>query len=518
VGDGAAIVAAMTSSVRTPSPAALAVLLCGTFMASLDTAIVNVAGPAIQRDVGVSGAALQLVISGYALAYAALLITGARLGDDYGHRRLFLAGLAGFTATSLLAGLAWSTEVLIAARIGQGVAAAAMGPQVMTVIQLQYDGAARMKAMALLATVVSAGVVAGQVLGGALVDADLLGTAWRPVFLINVPVGVALLAVGARLLPQTRMPRGRAMDWIGVALMTDVIALAMVPLVFGHEVDWAWWTWTCLAAAVPTAVLLAAHLRRTRARGGAPVVDVALLGRARFGLGMASTTAVMIAYGGFLFTFTLHLQEGLADSPLRAGLTFAPYAIGFAITSLGVPALPPALGRRLAPAGLALSAVGYAGLGLLTGGGGAWSDAEALPLLVLAGAGFGAGYSQVITRSIAGVPADQAHEASGLFNTINMLGFALGVAVLGSAFLSQVDGAASGTAAADITGSAFETVGLGCAALCAAGIALVIALTRAEDRAGALAQPAPGSGENASSASSRETAPVMAATTSPASG
>ncbi|MEA2293455.1 MAG: hypothetical protein QOE86_1094 [Solirubrobacteraceae bacterium] len=510
--------AAMTSSVRTPSPAALAVLLCGTFMASLDTAIVNVAGPAIQADTGASGAGLQLVISGYALAYAALLITGARLGDDHGHRRLFLAGLAGFTATSLLAGVAWSTEVLVAARIGQGVAAAAMGPQVMTVIQLQYDGAARMKAMALLATVVSAGVVVGQVLGGALVDADLLGTSWRPVFLINVPVGVALLAVGARLLPQTRRPRGRAMDWIGVALMTGVIALVMVPLVFGHEVDWASWTWACLAAAVPTALLLAAHLRRTRTRGGAPVVDFALLGRARFGLGMASTTAVMIAYGGFLFTFTLHLQEGLADSPLRAGLTFAPYAVGFAITSLGVPALPPALGRRLAPAGLALSAVGYAGLALLTGGGATWSDAEALPLLVLAGAGFGAGYSQVITRAIAGVPADQAHEASGLFNTINMLGFALGVAVLGSAFLSQVEGAASGTAAADITGSAFETVGLGCAALCAAAIALVIALSRAEGRAGAAAQPEHGSGENASSASSRETAPVMAATTSSASG
>jgi len=498
----------MTSSVRTPSPVALAVLLAGTFMASLDTAIVNVAGPAIQRDIGVSGAALQLVISGYALAYAALLITGARLGDDHGHRRLFLAGLGGFTATSLLAGLAWSTEVLIAARIGQGVAAAAMGPQVMTVIQLQYEGAARMKAMALLATVVSAGVVVGQVLGGALVDADLLGASWRPVFLINVPVGVALLAVGPRLLPVTRLPRGRAMDWIGVALMTDVIILVMVPLVFGHEVDWAWWTWACLAAAVPTALMLATHLRRTRARGGAPVVDFGLLARPRFGLGMASTTAVMIAYGGFLFTFTLYLQQGLADSPLRAGLTFAPYAVGFAITSLGVPMLAPPLGRRLAPLGLALAAAGYVGLGLLTGSGRAWSDAEALPLLLLAGAGFGAGYSQVITRAISDVPADQAHEASGLFNTINMLGFALGVATLGSAFLSEVDGGRG--AAADVTGGAFETVALGCGALSLAGVALVLALTRAESRAQ--------SGEKASSASSLETAPAMAATTSSASG
>jgi Major Facilitator Superfamily len=283
------------------------------------------------------------------------------------------------------------------------------------------------------------------------------------------------------------------MDWIGVVLMTDVIGLVMVPLVFGHEVDWAPWTLICLAAAVPVALLLAAHLRRTHARGDAPVVDFGLLARARFGLGMASTTAVMVAYGGFLFTFTLHLQEGLADSPLRAGLTFAPYAIGFAITSLGVPALSPALGRRLAPAGLTLAAAGYAGLGLLTGGSDTWSDPAALPLLLLAGAGFGAGYSQVITRAISDVPADQAHEASGLFNTINMLGFAVGVATLGSAFLSQVDGATG--VPAHVTGSAFETVGLGCGALALAGVALVLALGRAEDRAAAVQDLEPASAE-----------------------
>jgi MFS family permease len=467
----------MTAPPHTPSRAALAVLLTGTFMASLDTAIVNVAGPAIQADVGVSGAALQLVISGYALAYAALLITGARLGDDHGHRRLFLAGLAGFTLTSLLAGLAWATPVLIAARIGQGVAAAAMGPQVMTVIQLQYEGAARMKAMALLATVVSAGVVAGQVLGGALVDADLLGASWRPVFLINVPVGLALLAIGPRLLPVTRRPSGRRMDWLGVALMTDIITLVMVPLVFGHEVDWAWWTWASLAAAVPPAALLAAHMRRLWARGEAPVADVRLLARPRFGLGMASTTAVMIAYGGFLFTLTLHLQQGLGDSPLRAGLTFAPYAIGFALTSLTVPALAPQVGRRLAPIGLAASAAGYLGLGAVTGGG-TWSDAEALPLLLLAGAGFGAGYSQVITRSIATVAPAQAHDASGLFNTINMLGFALGVATLGSAFLSAV-----GAPTPDETGGAFATVAAGCGVLSLLAVGFTLALARAERRA-----------------------------------
>jgi MFS family permease len=450
--------------------AALAVLLAGTFMASLDTAIVNVAGPAIQSDVGVSGAALQLVISGYALAYAALLITGARLGDDHGHRRLFLLGLAGFTLTSLLGGLAWSTDVLIAARIGQGVAAAAMGPQVMTVIQLQYDGPARMRAMALLATVVASGVVIGQVLGGLLVDLDLLGASWRPVFLINVPVGVALLAVGPRLLPQTRAPRGRGLDLVGVLLLADLITLVMVPLTFGHQVDWAWWTWACLAAAVPTAGLLIVHLRRS----AAPLVDLAILRGGPFPVGLLAIIAMMVAYGGFLLTFTLHLQQGLGDSPLRAGLTFAPYALGFGVLSLVVPTLPAATARRMAPLGMLVAAGAYAGLGLATRGG-SWSDAETLPLLALAGAGFGAGYSQVTTRAIAQVPAAHAHEASGVFNTINMLGFAFGIATLGSAFLSAVHAPTP-----QATGAAFGDVALGCAALLVAAIGVVTWLARVE--------------------------------------
>jgi MFS family permease len=493
---------------RSSPGAALAVLLAGTFMASLDTAIVNVAGPAIQTDVGVSGSALQLVISGYTLAYAALLITGARLGNEVGHRRLFLAGLAGFTATSLLAGLAWSTEVLIAARIGQGVAAAAMGPQVMTVIQLQYEGQARMRAMALLATVVAAGVVVGQVLGGALVDADLFGASWRPVFLINVPVGLALLAVGPRLLLRTRLPRHQGLDLLGVLLMTDLITLIMVPLVFGHEVGWAWWTWACLAAAVPTALALGAHLQRTARRGGAPVVDPALLRHGAFPVGLLATTAQMVAYGGFLLTFTLHLQEGLGDSPLRSGLTFAPYALGFAVMSLTVPTLPPQIGRRLAPVGMVAAALGYAALGLTTGDG-HWNDAETLPLLALAGAGFGTGYSQIVTRAVAHVPTAHAHEASGVFNTINMLGFALGIATLGSVFLSAV-----GAPTPAETGAAFETVALGCAALLVAAVALVALLARVEAAGARTAQP---SGSNASIASSRETAPAIAAATSAAS-
>jgi MFS family permease len=285
-----------------------------------------------------------------------------------------------------------------------------------------------------------------------------------------------------------------------VLLMTDLITLVMVPLVFGHEVGWAWWTWACLAAAVATALVLGRHLRRA----ADPVVDLALLRRGPFPVGLLATTAQMVAYGGFLLTLTLHLQQGLGDSPLRAGLTFAPYALGFALMSLVVPSLPPALGRRLAPAGMLAAAGGYAGLGLVTGAG-AWHDAETVPLLALAGMGFGAGYSQIVTRSIAQVPAAHAHEASGVFNTINMLGFALGIATLGSVFLAAV-----GVPSPARTGAAFQTVALGCSALMVVAVALVALLSRVEARAQR-------DGSKASIASSRETAPVMAATTSSAS-
>jgi len=287
---------------------------------------------------------------------------------------------------------------------------------------------ARARALALNATIVAAGVVVGLVLGGALVSADLLGTSWRPVFLVNVPVGAVLLAVGRRALPDTRSPAVRRLDLPGAALLSATVALVVIPLVFGHEAGWAWWTFACLAAAAPAGVVLVRHLRRT----DDPVLDLALLARPAFARGTVALSAQMVAYGGFLFSLTLYLQERLGYSALECGLVFAPYALGFALMSLAAPGLPAALLRRVIPLGLVACAAAYAGVGI-----GGWSLAVELPLLAVAGAGFGAGFTPTMIRMIGGLPPALAPDASGMITTNVQLCYALGVATIGSAYVSS---------------------------------------------------------------------------------
>ncbi len=230
-------------------------------MALLDASVVNVAAPAIHASLHASGAGLQLVIAGYVITYAVLLVTGARLGDIIGHRTMFLFGVALFTLASLGCGLAGSTSVLVTLRFVQGAGAAAMIPQVLSLIQRSFPGPARARPMRLYAAVLAGGAVAGQVVGGLLVSADLWGSTWRPVFLLNVPIGVVLLIAGSRLLPRGRGEPGRGLDPAGLAILTPAVLALVLPLVLGQSEHWPAWGWACLAASV-------AGLRRLR-RGGA---------------------------------------------------------------------------------------------------------------------------------------------------------------------------------------------------------------------------------------------------------
>jgi MFS family permease len=255
----------------------LLVLLAGQFMANVDTSIVNVSTPAIHDGLGASGSELQLIVSGYILAYAMLLITGARLGDTRGYRRMFLTGLVTFTAASLACGLAPDPFTLIVARVVQGAGSALMVPQALSGIQLSFSGPARARALGLYAVALSSSAVVGQILGGVLISADLLGTGWRPVFLINVPIGVALIVAAVRWLPADRPSHRRRLDLAGVAMLSGATLLAVLPLVLGREAGWPAWTWVCLVASVPVLAIFLAWERGVTRRGGYPLLNLHVL-------------------------------------------------------------------------------------------------------------------------------------------------------------------------------------------------------------------------------------------------
>lgn len=405
----------------------LAIILIGQFMAVLDVSVVNVAAPTIRTGLNASGAGLQLVVAGYTIAYAMLLITGARLGDIVGHRRAFLGGLAVFTAASLACGLASTTALLIGFRFVQGAGAALMVPQVMSLIQRNFAGAERVRAFGVYSAVLSGGAVVGQVVGGALVSADLWGTGWRPVFLVNVPIGVALLAAGARFLPGDRGERGRGLDLSGLVALSAAVLLFVVPLVLGHEEGWPGWGWVMLGA---SAVVFAVFVAVQR-RAAAPLVPGRLLRTPGVLAGVLSIFVCMTTFGGFLFTLALHLQGGLGEGPLRAGLSFIPGAGGFALAGLNWRRVPPRWHRPMIPVAFAVAALGYLGLAAFSTGGAGLEVA-----MGLTGLGLGAAFSPLLTFSLANVPVADAADASGLLVMMNQLGQVVGVATFGTLFLS----------------------------------------------------------------------------------
>ncbi|MFF4830418.1 MFS transporter [Streptomyces sp. NPDC001315] len=414
-------------------------MLAAQFMALLDVFIVNVAAPTIGSDLHASGADLQLVIAGYTITYSVLLITGARLGDRLGHGRVHLVGLALFTAASLACGLAQGATELIVFRLVQGAGSAVMIPQVLSLIQRTFTGESRMRALGVYSAVIAVGAAAGQVLGGVLVSADLFGTGWRPVFLVNVPVGAVLLAVGRRVLPRDGAgEKTRGFDLIGLVLLGTAVSLLTVPLVLGQEEDWPLWSWLSLAAAVVLFVLFCGFESRLARRGGDPLIAPRVLRHPGMGLAVFRIMAVMAVNGGFLFVLTLHVQGGLGYSALHAGLTFAPTAVVFGLVGLTWRSWPASGQRALTPAGFALTAAAVAGVGLaLRGGdeGGAW--------LYVAYAGVGTGlalaFSPTLTRALATVRPEDAADASGLLATVTQLGQLIGVAAFGTLFLNRLE-------------------------------------------------------------------------------
>ncbi|MFE6164960.1 MFS transporter [Streptomyces sp. NPDC056486] len=427
----------------------LAVVIAAQFMALLDAFIVNVAAPTIRVELGASGAGLQLVIAGYTITYAVLLITGARLGDRLGHRRVYLAGLAVFTAASLACGLSQGTGELIAFRLLQGVGSALLIPQVLSLIQRNFTGEARTKALGAYAAVLAVGAAAGQVLGGILVSADLFGTGWRPVFLVNVPVGVVLLMMARRVLPRdaSREPgevrraqgrRARGLDLPGLVLLGATVSLLTVPLVLGQQEGWPLWSWLSMGSAVVLFTLFCGYESRLASGGGAPLIAPRVLRIPGMGLAVFRIATVMAVNAGFLFVLTLHVQGGLGYSALRAGLTFAPTAVVFGAVGLTWRHWPAAAQRALIPCGFALTALSTVAVGLLLrdgGQGGLWLYAAFVGI----GAGLSLGFSPTLTRALSTVRPEDAADASGLLATVTQIGQLIGVAGFGALFLNRLE-------------------------------------------------------------------------------
>ncbi|MFD7667549.1 MFS transporter [Streptomyces sp. NPDC059788] len=415
----------------------LAVLLSAWFMAQFDFFVVNVAAPSLERDLHTGPAALELIVGGYAFAYASGMITGGRLGDLFGHRRTFVAGLIAFAVTSLLCGIAVHPAQLVGARLLQGFAGAVMVPQVLATITASFPVHARGRAMAWYGVAGGSASVAGQVLGGLMLDADILGLGWRVLFLINVPIGAVAALLALRFLPSVRPARRSRLDLPGAGGMALTLGLVLVPLAMGRTAGWPAWTWICLAAAVPVGAATVYWQRALTARGGDPVLDLTLFREGSYLAGVVTGAAFMAYWSSVMFTLTLLLQGGFGLGPLQAGLAFAPTGVCFASCALLSRPLVQRFGLRILQLGSVVTVAGLAALTLVLH---FQPDRGALPWVVVAmavaGVGNGLTFPQLIGASLVRVPAQRAGIGAGVLTTAQQFGGAAGVAVIGAAFFA----------------------------------------------------------------------------------
>ncbi|MGH3403416.1 MAG: MFS transporter, partial [Streptosporangiaceae bacterium] len=428
----------------------LGILLLAAFMNLLDISIVNIAIPSIQANLHASYADVQWALAGYTLAYAVVLITGGRLGDAYGRKRLFLIGVTGFTIMSALCGAAQTPGMLVACRVIQGAMGAIMIPQVLAVIQVIFPPKERIKALAGFGVTAGLGTVSGPLLGGLLTQHNLLGLHWRPIFLINVPIGIIAVIVSAVLVRESRAPRPPRLDPGGVALITAALLLLLYPLVQGRQLGWPAWTFVAMAASVPVFALFVWYERAKLRRNGSPLVEMGLFARRSFSTGIAIAVTFFLGVTSFALILTLFLQVGLSFTPLHAGLTFLPFSGGVLIASGAAARLAPKFGRGVTMTGALVMAAGMAGLiATVSHYGPAVTTWEMVPALVVAGLGMGTVIAPLADILLAGVDAQHAGSASGLFNTSLQLGASVGVAVIGVIFFGLL-GSQSGPAATGV--------------------------------------------------------------------
>ncbi|MDD7938060.1 MFS transporter [Actinomycetospora lutea] len=418
---------------------ALAVCLIAGFMTLLDVSIVNVALPSMQRGIGASSAELSWVVSGYALTFGLVLVASGRLGDDRGRKKMFMISLALFTLTSVAAGLAPNAASLVVFRLLQGAAGGMLNPQVIGFIQQLFTGRERGRAFGLFGAAIGISTAIGPLLGGLLLEWGGATDGWRWVFYVNVPIGIAALVLGARLLPRDAATAGekRPLDAIGAVLLGGAVVAVMVPLVLSER-DPASAPWWLLAAAVVLLVVFVLWERRARRRHGHPLVNFRLLRTRSYALGTSLGLLYFAGFTAIFFVVTLFLQNGRGYTPLEAGLALTPFALGSAVSSAIGGRLVSRLGKPLVVGGLVLVALGLIAVDVVLR-----LDPEqvgwaiAAPLL-LAGVGSGFVIAPNQTLALEEVPPREGGTAAGVLQTGQRVGSAVGISAVGAVFFGQL--------------------------------------------------------------------------------
>lgn len=415
--------------------AALVILLIGSFLSPLDFFIVNLALPSIRGSLGAGPAVAQMVISGYAIAFAVLLVTSGRLGDLYGRKRFFIGGLLGFAASSALCGLAWSPLALIIGRVLQGTAAAIIVPQTLASIHVLFPAREKARVLGFYGATFGLASVAGTILGGVLIAANPFGLGWRSIFLVNLPVVAAAVPGAWLLLRESRSPHPARLDVSGALLLAAALLCLVVPLIEGHDRGWPAWSFAMLIAVVPLLLIFWKHEHRVVRAGGDPLVLPSLFAVPGLGRGLAATLLFYII-GAFFMIFAVYEQAGRGQTPLQSGLALLPHAIGFMLGPLASPWCNRRLGRRRTPAaGMMVEAFGLFVVALTA----QWPLHWIQPLALLAvGLGQGVGLPTLVRVVVERVDSRWAGLAAGLVNSALQVSGALGVAMIGGLFYAQL--------------------------------------------------------------------------------
>lgn len=415
---------------------ALVVVATAFVMDLLDSTIVNIGIPSIQSNLGASYASIQWLVAGYLLAFATLLVTGGRMGDVFGYKKIFMIGVAGFTVASLLSGLAWSPEILIATRVLQGAMAALMVPQVISMMQVMYKPSERGAINGLFGMLGGLAASLGPIIGGLLIQGNIFGLDWRPIFLINVPVGIIALILAVRYLPEGKSPHPLKLDIVGTVLLMASLSVLIYPLIQGRELDWPAWVFYLMATALPLLALFVWSQIRKDKKDGSALVPPALFHHRSVTYGLIVNLAFEAAMLGYFLTFGLFLQIGLGFSAIHAALTGLPLAVGITVSMVMFgQTLIPKLGRTAITLGATLMAIG---IGITT-----WiffakgldtNSFELIPGLLIMGLGMGAVFGTLYAAVLNGVDPKNAGAASGTLSAIQQIGGSIGIAVIGVVF------------------------------------------------------------------------------------